>query len=65
MQIHDIPVDLIVAPEEVVETRTAFRRPLGFSGISFQLGRSKPSPFSISFDEGGLFMMSDMEGKVR
>lgn len=27
MQIHDIPVDLIVTPEEVLETRTRFPRP--------------------------------------
>ncbi len=29
MQIHDIPVDVIVTPEEVLETRTTFPRPSG------------------------------------
>ncbi len=34
MCLHDIPVDLIVTPEEVVETRTIFPRP---SGIYWEL----------------------------
>ncbi|MFQ5881059.1 MAG: 5-formyltetrahydrofolate cyclo-ligase [Candidatus Methylomirabilales bacterium] len=29
MQVHDIPVDLIITPEEVVETRTRYPRPWG------------------------------------
>jgi len=44
MKVHDIPVDYIITPEELIPTHTPFPRPAGICWDLLDEGRMKSIP---------------------